>query len=1551
METAVKAKLGKLQTWPRNCSVYRPTGASSHRRLLVNLLSSICIVFINKWIYVHYGFPNMTLTLVHFVVTWLGLYVCQKMDIFAPKSLPVRRIAWLALSFCGFVAFTNLSLQNNSIGTYQLAKAMTTPVIILIQTTYYKKTFSTKIKLTLVPITLGVILNSYYDVRFNLLGTVFATLGVLVTSLYQVWVGAKQHELQVNSMQLLYYQAPLSSGFLLCIVPLFEPLTGDGGIFGPWSLPALATVLFSGVVAFLVNLSIYWIIGNTSAVTYNMFGHFKFCITLVGGYLLFHDPLSLNQALGILCTLAGILSYTHFKLVEQEEGKSRLAQRPMPAERKRSVNMDEKDVSSFSGKDKEKDRDGERRPASARDKTKDEAKMSGKKDGGKEEKRKRLEEEKKKKEEKERRKKEEEKQKAEEEQKKKEEEEKRQQEEQERKLQEEEAKRQREEEAALLKEKEEGHQLHQEAWERHQCRKELRSKNQNAQEGRPEEAFFSRLDSSLKKNTAFVKKLRTLTEQQRDSLSNDFASLNLSKYIGEAVSSVVEAKLKISDVGCAVHLCSRFHQRYAEFAPLLLQAWKKHFEARKEDKAPNVSKLRTDLRFIAELTIVGLFTDKEGLSLIYEQLKNIIGTDRETHTHVSVVIGGDQLLEIISTEKQQPFQNLLREYFTSLTKHLKKDHRELQNTERQNRRILHSKGELSEDRHKQYEEFATSYQKLLANTQSLADLLDENMPELPQDKTVQEEHGPGIDIFTPGKPGEYDLEGGIWEDEDARNFYENLVDLKAFVPAILFKDNEKSGQGKDKDDAKDGREGKDAASTTEELELELEALDITDEPLELEGPDEAENEELAKKLLDEQEQEDEEANTGSHLKLIVDAFIQQLPNCVNRDLIDKAAMDFCMNMNTKSNRRKLVRALFTVPRQRLDLLPFYSRLVATLHPCMSDVAEDLCSMLKGDFRFHIRKKDQINIETKNKTVRFIGELAKFKMFSKTDTLHCLKMLLSDFTHHHIEMACTLLETCGRFLFRSPDSHLRTSVLLEQMMRKKQAQHLDARYVTMVENAYYYCNPPPVEKTVKKKRPPLQEYIRKLLYKDLSKVTTEKVLRQMRKLPWQDPEVKSYLICCMVNIWNVKYNSIHCVANLLAGLVAYQEDVGIHVVDGVLEDIRLGMEVNQPKFNQRRISSAKFLGELYNYRMVESAVIFRTLFSFISFGVNQDGSPSSLDPPEHLFRIRLRYIWWKKSIDVWTKDHPFPIDIDYMISDTLELLRPKMRLSCSLDEATKQVIDLEREVLVKLGLAMEKDGRSSAMSEGEGLDEEDDDGDDDEEGGAETEEQSGNESEMNEPEEDEGSENEEEEREEEEEENTDYLTDSNKENETDEENNEVTIRGGGLKHVACAEDEDFIQALDKMMLENLQQRSGETVKVHQLDVAIPLQLKSQLKKGGSGQPCIREGDSDISDTMQFVMLTRKGNKQQYKILNVPLSSHLAANHFNQQQAEQEERMRMKKLTLDINERQEQEDYQEMMQSLAQRPAPANTNRERRPRYQHTERRPQRRPHIFKTGGRH
>jgi hypothetical protein len=44
---------------------------------------------------------------------------------------------------------------------------------------------------------------------------------------------------------------------------------------------------------------------------------------------------------------------------------------------------------------------------------------------------------------------------------------------------------------------------------------------------------------------------------------------------------------------------------------------------------------------------------------------------------------------------------------------------------------------------------------------------------------------------------------------------------------------------------------------------------------------------------------------------------------------------------------------------------------------------------------------------------------------------------------------------------------------------------------------------------------------------------------MRKLPWTDPQVFQWAVTSLVQIWNVKFNNVHCVANLLAGLKPYQ----------------------------------------------------------------------------------------------------------------------------------------------------------------------------------------------------------------------------------------------------------------------------------------------------------------------------------------------------------------------------------------------------------------------------
>ena len=79
--------------------------------------------------------------------------------------------------------------------------------------------------------------------------------------------------------------------------------------------------------------------------------------------------------------------------------------------------------------------------------------------------------------------------------------------------------------------------------------------------------------------------------------------------------------------------------------------------------------------------------------------------------------------------------------------------------------------------------------------------------------------------------------------------------------------------------------------------------------------------------------------------------------------------------------------------------------------------------------FFFLLQDQINIETKVKIVRFIGELTKFGMYPRSDALLCFKMLLLNFAHHYIEMCVHLVETCGRFLLHHPDSHQRTKIYL------------------------------------------------------------------------------------------------------------------------------------------------------------------------------------------------------------------------------------------------------------------------------------------------------------------------------------------------------------------------------------------------------------------------------------------------------------------------------------------------------------------------------------------
>lgn len=152
-----------------------------------------------------------------------------------------------------------------------------------------------------------------------------------------------------------------------------------------------------------------------------------------------------------------------------------------------------------------------------------------------------------------------------------------------------------------------------------------------------------------------------------------------------------------------------------------------------------------------------------------------------------------------------------------------------------------------------------------------------------------------------------------------------------------------------------------------------------------------------------------------------------------------------------------------------------------------------------------------------------------------------------------------------------------------------------------------------------------------------------------------------------------------------------------------------------------------------------------------------------------------------------------------------------------------------------------------------------------------------------------------------------------------------------------DDEAFADAFDKMVSEDIQDRMRETIKPQQIDISVPYNVRNNMKKNYEQLHTSNADEQEEAQksSVNFVVLLRKGNKQQYKNLEIPLDSDLAKNLKSQERAERVEMEKVKRLTLDINERLEEEDYyQDQIQSYTQKQIPSASTREKnKKRYQH------------------
>ncbi|KAG9885013.1 ARM repeat-containing protein, partial [Aureobasidium melanogenum] len=550
---------------------------------------------------------------------------------------------------------------------------------------------------------------------------------------------------------------------------------------------------------------------------------------------------------------------------------------------------------------------------------------------------------------------------------------------------------------------------------------------------------------------------------------------------------------------------------------------------------------------------------------------------------------------------------------------------------------------------------------------------------------------------------------GIWEDEEERRFYENLIDLKDRVPGILLEDGKKKKADGDDQVGKRVDEASEVKDKSEGAE-----------PKAAEGDDQSTA--IANKTVGAQ----------------VDALLAQLVDLTNKDQVDQFAIDFCF-LNSKASRNRLVRAIQDIPKGRTDLLPLYSRLVATLGKHLVDVPQALIAYLDEEFRSLQRRKSKDFLgQVRMVNIRYIAELTKFGVVPEHVIFHCLKVSLDDFSRMNIEIISNLLENCGRYLLRNPDTSPRMASFLETLQRKKGAQHLGQQERMLIENAMYYVNPPERAAIQQKERTPLELYVRKLIYLDLSKRSLEKVIKQIRKLHWEEPEVPELLRKIFTKPGKIKYSNIHLLAVILGALHRYHQNFTVSVLDDILEQITVGLETNDFKQNQKRIAEVKYLGELYVYRMVDSALIFDTLYHIVNCGhpggFARPGSYNMLDLPDDYFRIRLVASLLetcgmyfdkgavKKKLDfflsffqyyIQTKE-PMPMDVEFVVQDMFALLRPQWKIATTFEEAQQVFSDAVKHNYQTTGPNKQQEEQEEEEEEdGRGIDDvNNDDGEDD-----------------------------------------------------------------------------------------------------------------------------------------------------------------------------------------------------------------------------------------------
>ncbi|KAK7552570.1 triose-phosphate transporter family-domain-containing protein [Phyllosticta citricarpa] len=279
-------------------------------------LSSSVIVF-NKWILDTAGFRYPI-----FLTTWhltFATIMTQSLARFTSvldsrKKVPMngrvylRAIVPIGIFFSLSLICGNQAYLYLSVAFIQMLKA-TTPVAVLLATWSLGVAPPNMRTLGNVSfIVIGVIIASFGEIKFNMTGFLYQAGGIAFEAVRLVMVQRllSSAEFKMDPLVSLYYYAP-ACAIMNGVVCLFSELPRMT-MADIWGVGAF-TLLANALVAFLLNVSVVFLIGKTSSLVLTLSGVLKDILLVFASMLIFRDPVSGLQAFGYSIALSGLVYY------------------------------------------------------------------------------------------------------------------------------------------------------------------------------------------------------------------------------------------------------------------------------------------------------------------------------------------------------------------------------------------------------------------------------------------------------------------------------------------------------------------------------------------------------------------------------------------------------------------------------------------------------------------------------------------------------------------------------------------------------------------------------------------------------------------------------------------------------------------------------------------------------------------------------------------------------------------------------------------------------------------------------------------------------------------------------------------------------------------------------------------------------------------------------------------------------------------------------------------------------------------------------------------